>query len=594
MLPVIPPKEERKVAAKKKPRLTSIKGGVSDEEAWLVKQLVDNGVEVPMVIKGQKGWTCRDKQAKKRLGVVPLRAVKERDQEAVKKLFLQRASIALTIAKPLGDQSWEQFSDMLWPAMRAIAIAKNAVIDECRTADRQNLEINMRSESYRIVKRELEGFRERARAEADKLHKKLGKPKPGEKNEAHQRYSRLLRDASLDLSGATASVVATEAFRSYTKWKKDALSHGGAPVSSSPSFKSSQAIPIRADSIKFSKGERGYEVAFRVLSEKFSNHVAAIVPRGGSAWAMLKGIVEGTHVPLSAKLLREKNKRWVIKLSFARAPAKGPTGTAVIAVRRGLTTPLLALSSSGALMTFGQSEHIQVVHRIRQLDARTFKARRKHLGVGPEHRGHHLAQRKAALDDKLSQRRRAIREQGRGSRGHGKPRYYKHYEHLQDIRQRVVKTATEQWGAALEKFARKEAARLVVFEDFTVPFDESALEHTNEYLARLIKNFAWGGVKEKAVQALAKGGIATGEVTAAYNAQTCPSCAHSDPANHIGRRHWFKCGGCGLELSDDFVSAWNMLLKAGATVEEVKKVASKAQAIARSARKKRTQGPGVR
>lgn len=580
------------MATAKKTKLTSIQGGVSADEAWLTKQLVDLGVEAPMVLEGKKGWTCRDKLAKKRLGVVPLKAVKARDAEAVRKLFLQRGSIALTIVKPLGDQTWEQFSEMLWPAMSALAIAKNAVIDECRIADRQNLDTNMRSESYRIVKRELECFRERAKAEADKLHKKLRKPKPGEKNEAHARYSRLLRNASMDLSGATLSVAATDAFRAYCKWRKDAMSHGGAPGTSAPSFKSSQAIPLRCDSLKFSRGEKGYEVDFRVLSEKFPRHVAAIVPRGGSAWATMRGIVDGEHIPLSARLVRENNKRWVIKLSFARAPARAVSGDAVIAIRRGLTTPLLALSSSGAMLSLGQSEQTPVIHRIRQLDARTFKARRKHLGVGPEHRLH-LAHRKAKLDDKVSQRRRAIRDQGSGARGHGKKRYYTQYEYLQDKRARVVKTTSEQWGAALARFVTKERARLVVFEDFSVPFQDADLNNTNEFLARLIRRFPWATVKVKAVQAIDKTGIAHEERSAAYNAQRCPSCKHSDPKHHLGKRHWFKCSNCNLELSDDFVSAWNLLLDAGATVEEVKKVASKAQAIAKAARKRRAQAEEI-
>ena len=595
------------------------------EEQWLLQIMRECNVPSPSVKSPEgerEGWTNKslwslrtrgnllkkvshkDVLLKRRDVVVKacedirtVRAVIVKHLDTTKKSSKRGAS--LKTIRSFERKEWEA---PLFAARRAVSIVKNDLTKLLLTHDTVNdyygddasqQKFNAYDRSHLLwdrLKEEAEAAVPRLEKELGLAEKKLAK-KPDDdalKNEVKSKKIKLSdarAAATLELCSYVKSAVSQEAQLAYSNWRRVSLKNDV------PNMRPNQPIPLRAGTgtkewdvqpykfraeksrkpknskplnkkVKLEDGEyvekKGYKVIFKVCN-KTGWQEGSLRIKGGKDFATLNLYLRGEASRRNARLFYDKAlNKWVISMTFG-IPRKPPKeGGISAALRVGVTDFLFLLDENGR--THRIDRYHKALHELGSSDAFN-----KRDGV---------IARKLQFKQAKTEAGRDLSTQGKGARGHGKARFYRLYRRQADKERNYFNTWKGQMGAAVRRVCRKHNITTLYVGQMTTAVPQYILDdYMPEQVAWLIKRFPFAGLREAAVRATEKDGIAVVVTSDDRDCDTCPACGHIDVQNHNPQKAKFWCVSCDMRLDADFVAAWNYLKKNGVDCSKIADVA---------------------
>ena len=472
---------------------------VDPNREWLITQLRERGVEKPSVGFDPRGvWTCRD--GRKTLGKLAHCKVQARDLAAVEGLFDLRAAVTLRIV----SAPW----DVLWAISRCMPHVQRTVT--LGLLRKEQADRNPASWSYTRGVQAVQEWRQERAAWAAKA------------KEPEQKLRAVL-DSAVAINSGIVVAATKRAFDRFNTWEKTKQREAAPPWAKSIGFDLNEQH-VAMESIGKSKIVARLSLLGMKEGSRQPQPVVRLSPQGGSAWATVRRILDGTYKSRSARIVNDEGK-WLLKLSYTMPrPGKSDEPNSLL-VRRGMSQFLLAWCSDGK--------------RVARLDS-----------------GASLIKIKRQFEARRNDARSHLPHQGKGARGHGKARFYRLYENLGAAEERFVATWCQQTAALVVSEAKRLGCGTILLEDFG---QSSPPVARDPYLQKLLRKFPFAQLREAITWAATKVGIDVKVQRADYEV-TCPQCG---AVLHVNERTWAECAGCKFEGGLETINAWRLFEAAG-------------------------------
>lgn len=490
-------------------------------EAWLLEELGRYAFSNLRVSQGAKLWTIYSGDEK--LGQLARSAVLDRDVSVLQREIRLPVVVRVEMVRHSLDE---------YDSLEAMREAKAALYEELFDAGRRTARyLSDLIIDYRIESRARDT--EFSNDETSLETWAYGRIDAYEEERVNKK-----KDA---FTGAVKSVISRTVHRSFLKWRK-------ANYSEALSQFTSKTILLRNDSWKLERTSKGWIVHFAINSrsvptkngkekrEAVWHSVVVSTNNNPHVHATLRKMQSGEIDRTDAKLVWEKGNRcWAFRLGGMRPRPQRLEGTGMMAIRRGLGTPLYRLLSSGRWFA---------------------------LGGGP-----YLAQKKG-IEARRSRIAASRWERGSGSRGHGRKKRHKEREHLSERESLATRAFIRNAWAGTIKIAKRHGISVIVMEDFGSPVDRSLIELLPDDLGKMMKRFPWGELKSWGKWKCEQNGIKVIEVSAANRSHICPCCGDESSENHAPQKRELRCVSCKARMPSEFADAWNMLRAAGLANDE--------------------------
>ena len=241
---------------------------------------------------------------------------------------------------------------------------------------------------------------------------------------------------------------------------------------------------------------------------------------GGSAWAIIRRIVAGEYRARAGRVVfNQDRKRWQLKLSYSYPRPIGQRGAGALVVTPSLRSFVVLFRDDGS--------------RAKQMD------------------GESLISRKLAFAARRSAAGKHLTHQGRGSRGHGRKRFFRLLNRLRDTEARYVDTWCNEQGAFIAKTAISADVAEVLVDDWSTPRPV----HPDKRLERLLRRFPAATLRDRILWHCQKRGVAARSVH--HPPLHCPACGSNQFAQGPGGL--CMCPECNLEIGLDVARAWRLL-----------------------------------
>lgn len=488
-------------------------------EKWLRDLLESYGLREIEVSQGPVKWVVKADGSK--IGDLERARVLDRDTACVQRLLRLPVVVRVEIIRP-GIGAHE--------SLEALRDARKALNEELFEAGRLSAKYltdlcqEMRWEHYGRT----EKYSEDKTALATWAYQRIG----------HYEDERL-KKKKVCFTGAVRSVLSQQVMQSFNKWRKSKYSEQLAVFTSN-------TILLRHDSWKLerTKGPTRWVVHFAISSERVAkkkadgdkaqarwHSVVISTNQNPAVHATLRKFESGEIKQCDAKLVWEKGNRcWAFRLVGMRERPQGRKGTNLMAIRRGLETPLFRLLAS----------------------ARAF----------PLEGGPYIMQKKG-LHARKKKLQEAEWERGKGSRSHGRLKRKAARQYIASREANSTKTFIRQSWSDTIKLAKRHGVSTIVMEDFGTPVDRDFLETLSQDLAWLMRRFPWAEFKAWGRWACTKTGLRFVEVSAARRSHVCPLCKDESPENYLPGPKQLLCQSCGAHMPGAFAEAWNMMIRSG-------------------------------
>lgn len=255
--------------------------------------------------------------------------------------------------------------------------------------------------------------------------------------------------------------------------------------------------------------------------------VLRVMPRKRSAWAAVNRVLSGKYKACAARVIYDRGT-WLLKVNYTMPRPAVHAGKGALVIRRGMHRFLTALGSDGRQpRMYDRGEGSGLIAIKRQMHARR--------GVARAH----------------------FEDQGKGSRGHGRARFYRTMSHLKDAEARFVKTWCQQQAACAVKNAVEMGYSEIIIEDFN---GSAPPIHSDSFIHKLLRKFPFAQLTDAITWAATKKGITVRKVACDHDPRRCPECGGEEVVREPNE--WCECP-CGFAAWEDTLVCWNTLLAAG-------------------------------
>lgn len=459
-------------------------------------------------------------------------------------------AVGATLAKPLGDRTW----DVVGPELKDLADfafrGMNFVGLECLKAMGVPTTVSLETRTYRWINEYLEQHRAYW---ANKSTVGWSEENADGRLHKQRTEAKIIRRSVLVVPSNVLGALSRLAHQKHKTWRKDAVRGTKRP----PWMNYGHPI-VWGEAWDLERDDKGY-----VLSIKMCRQHPVCIKKpsclckptrfalrvdGGNAHAQFRRMTSDPEVKLgNVQIFHDARKNdWSVRISYdAPMPPKAVLDPSkVLVVHRGMREFLTLATVAGTV--------------IRGSDLPGAKGWAKTTTTG-------LSGMIAGAKKQFHRRRRDFQMKKRAAPKLGRGWWHatKLYRDLEDTEALFVKTVCQQIAARTVTYANINECGRIVLDDWSARQAAWDADKAGQlYLAMLVRRWPFAMLREAIEWAAKKAGIEVIVVPAAYESQTCPLCKHVDPKSDRGDG-MFVCTGCELRYGTDAIAAWNMAIAAG-------------------------------
>lgn len=436
-------------------------------------------------------------------------------------------TLRLEVVKP-ADGDWDALGAKLRALQAPLHRVMNTVITDLELGRRsgkyakgndagpKGKDLNARTDCYRMVRDVWAAERETAAARVAEGKRVRG----GE------------QVAALEPSSRVTLGVAGLVYARFQKWEKDRW----AGTSSLPTFRDNAPIAVVGQGVKLELCDGDAVLSLHLAGKRWERII--VRPYKNRDWSTLRRLCAGGAKLGDVRIARDTRgkPKWQAFVSYTAEREKSPQGGRTMALHRGVwcfLTAAIAREGTEPAETRRLESGEDIVETKRR-----FAARKRSLG-------------------------RQSGQLGRGAKGRGRKRRFRHKDSVRDAESRWVDTKCREVAAHAIKLAKRRHVTRILIDSWSNPAGRD-----DDVTARFVRDFPLGKLKEKLTWAAKRAGIEVVEVGGAYESRDCPHCGHRHEAPPLRRdagqrASVFLCDECRLERPVDTIAAWNMLIRDG-------------------------------
>lgn len=336
--------------------------------------------------------------------------------------------------------------------------------------------------------------------------------------------------SEIEVSSALQLGLASAGYAGFAKWAKDRQRN------KMPEWRHGAPIEIAGAGVALTLDGKGIVLSLALDPGKSERYDFAVKCGKGVHYGRVLELARGEKKPGAAKVVYdERQKKWFAFLSYTEERPTPPSSCdqrRVLVVHRGRRNALTLMPDDGPP---------------RMISGAKIMATKKRL---------------AARRQEMQRISRC--ERGSGVHGHGRKRRYEAPDALAEKEARAVRTWCQQMGSEVARTCLRLGIGRICIEDY------GGIQPDGD--TRYLGQFPFYQLKQSIEWAAAKAGLDVFDVPSEYISSTCPACGNADTAQHNTRTGVFHCAreACGFERQADWIAAFNMLKRAGASQKREK------------------------